>query len=352
VQVVHLLKSAVVASLVFSGAFSYGAESVQLPNLGQMNKYAADGYSSCWGYTAPDGTEYALLGVNNGLSIVDITNAPALKEVAFIGNKKSDWTELKTYKNYAYVVKDNSPAGIQIIDLSGLPEKAVLVNTVMDYPNNHTLWIDEPRALLFTVGGDNMGVTIWSLANPTQPKQISTMNGSTYVHDMYVHGNRAYLAEIFSKSFSSYDITDIAQPKLIKRTRDANAPYVSFHNMGTSEDGRYLVTTEESNGRHARIWDLQDEMNPKEVSKWIGPGNMPHNVHIEGRYAHFAHYGGGYRVVDMQDVTNPVEVGHFDTNPDHPKGFVGVWGIYPYFKSGKVIMSSIEDGLFVTHFTR
>ncbi|MES2856524.1 MAG: choice-of-anchor B family protein [Bdellovibrionota bacterium] len=325
-------------------------ESIMLPHLGNMDKYHASGYSSVWGYTAPDGREYALLGVESGMSVVDITDAPTLTEIAFVPTAVSSWTELKTYKHFAYVVKDGAAGGIQIVDLSGLPKSVTLVKTVMDYPSNHTLWIDEDRALMFTVGGDNMGVTTWSLANPASPKQIGTMNGSTYVHDMYVKGNRAYLAEIFSKSFSIYDITDPANPKLINRVRDAKAPSVSFHNMWTTDDGRYLVTTEETSGRPARVWDLADEMNPKEVSKYLGPGNMAHNVHIQGRYAHFAHYGGGYRVVDLQDIANPVEVAHFDVNPNHPQGFNGVWGIYPYFKSGKVIMSSMEDGLFVTRF--
>jgi choice-of-anchor B domain-containing protein len=337
-------------SLVSNASAQSSRESLSLPLMGSMNKYSE--YASCWGYTAPDGKEYALLGVSSGMSIVDISAGPALTEVAFVPNEDSSWTELKTYKHYAYVIKDNAPGGIQIVDLAGLPAKVTIVKTIMDYPNNHTLWIDEPRALMFTVGGDNMGVTTWSLANPESPRQIGTMNGSTYVHDMYVHGNRAYLAEIFSRSFSIYDISNIAAPKLIKRVRDDLAPSVSFHNIATTEDGKYLITTEESDGRPMRIWDISDELNPKEVSKYLGPGNMAHNVHVKGHYAHVAHYGGGYRVVDIADPLHPVEVGHYDTNPDHPTGFHGVWGIYPYFASGKVIMSSIEDGLFVTQFAQ
>jgi choice-of-anchor B domain-containing protein len=132
--------------------------------------------------------------------------------------------------------------------------------------------------------------------------------------------------------------------------RDARAPSVSFHNAWTSDDGRYLLTTEETTGRHLRIWDLADEQNPKEVGKYIGPGETPHNVHVKGRYAHIAHYGGGYRVIDINDPANPVEVAHFNNKTGNPRGFNGVWGIYPYFPSGKVIMSSMEDGLFVTKF--
>lgn len=334
---------------------SFAAEepnSVALESLGSMNKYSSVGYSACWGYTAPDGREYALLGVTNGLSIVDITNSPLLTEVAFIPNLKSSWTEMKTYSHYAYVVKDGARGGIQIIDLADLPRSATLVNTIMDYPTNHTVWVDEARGWLFTMGGDNTGVTVWNLLpDPTHPRQIVNFN-STYVHDLYVRGNRAYLAEIMSKSFSIYDISDIAHPKLIKRMRDPAAPGISFHNAWTTEDGRYLLTTEETRGRHVRIWDLSDETNPVEVSRWIGPGEIPHNVHVKGSFAHVAHYGGGYRVVDISNITQPIEVAHFNNKTNNPTGFLGVWEVYPYFASGKVVMSSIEDGLFVTRFDR
>lgn len=145
-----------------------------LPNLGSMNLYPKEGYASCWGYTAPDSREYALLGAQHGLSIVDITDAPNLREVAFISTEKSPWTEIKVYRHYAYLAKDDvQTAGIQVIDLSRLPKRASLVRIVPDYPKNHTLWIEESRGLMFTAGGSNVGVTVWDLTNdPTQPREI------------------------------------------------------------------------------------------------------------------------------------------------------------------------------------
>jgi choice-of-anchor B domain-containing protein len=340
------------AAIAVCASVAAYASSLALENLGSFHQQGRR-YSALWGYTAPDGREYAIHGAMNGTSIVDITDAPQLKEVAFIPFKESSpWTEMKTYKHYAYVIKDSADVGIQIIDLSKLPASAEVVNTVMDYPQNHTLWIDQERGWMFTVGGSNMGVTAWSLEDPVHPKQISIFNQATYVHDMYVHGNRAYLAEILSKTFSIYDISDLKNPVLIKRVRDASAPSISFHNTWTTEDGRYLLTTEETSGRAMRIWDLADEKNPVEVSRWLGPGDLAHNVHVKGNFAHIAHYGGGYRILDLTDIRNPVEVAFFNNKPTNQPGFVGVWEVYPYFPSGKVIMSSIEDGLFITRFDR
>ena len=55
------------------------------------------------------------------------------------------------------------------------------------------------------------------------------------------------------------------------------------------------------------------------------------------------------RVLDIQNPTEPEEVGFFDTVPfgdDSPR-FDGSWSNYPYFKSGVIIVTSMNEGLFV-----
>ena len=43
-----------------------------------------------------------------------------------------------------------------------------------------------------------------------------------------------------------------------------------------------------------------------------------------------------------------VEVGRFDTYPaDDSSDFAGAWSVYPYFRSGLIAVSSIEEGLFL-----
>jgi hypothetical protein len=62
-----------------------------------------------------------------------------------------------------------------------------------------------------------------------------------------------------------------------------------------------------------------------------------------------ANYQAGLRVIDISDRTAPIEVGHFDTTPygANAPGFSGAWTAYPYFESGTVIVSSMQEGLFV-----
>ena len=52
--------------------------------------------------------------------------------------------------------------------------------------------------------------------------------------------------------------------------------------------------------------------------------------------------------VDDYSTADFVEIGSFDTYPeDDSSDFAGAWSVYPYFKSGLLAVSSIEEGLFL-----
>src|SRR5689334_4286696 len=119
-----------VVVLLCAGRMAGQANGVTLiDHLDQKHGVSAQGtgYSSCWGWTSPTGHEYALLGTATGLAIIDLDVAP-IREVQFIDGPPASYAyrEIKTFRNYAYVVSEGG-AGVQIIDLSGLPDTAVLV---------------------------------------------------------------------------------------------------------------------------------------------------------------------------------------------------------------------------------
>ncbi|MBS4027878.1 MAG: hypothetical protein KGZ58_04485, partial [Ignavibacteriales bacterium] len=66
--------------------FSQASGRVQL--FGHLDKRHGGNntfYSGCWGWTNPvDNREYGIIGCINGTSIVDVTNADSIQEVAYI----------------------------------------------------------------------------------------------------------------------------------------------------------------------------------------------------------------------------------------------------------------------------
>jgi choice-of-anchor B domain-containing protein len=322
-------------------------ESVKLPFVAQMNKYADKGYSALWGYTDPNGREYAILGARHGTSIVDITDSQ-LKEVGFIPGPNGIWRELKAHKGFAYVVNETG-GGMQIIDLRELPTKVSLAATYTGFQTAHTIFIDEGRDLLFVEGNGSEVVRILDIADPLAPKQISSFG--VECHDMHVQNNIAYVAEGWHGTWSMYDVSNPAMPKFIVRVEIPDGGYV--HNTSVTMDNKYVFSTEEvPEGKTVKVWDISNVADIKMVAEYLGPNNLAHNVHIKGNYAYIAHYGAELRVLDIANPMKPVEVGFYSHREQIPSGYQGAWEVYPFFKSGKIIYSDISDGLFVVQFDK
>ena len=62
-----------------------------------------------------------------------------------------------------------------------------------------------------------------------------------------------------------------------------------------------------------------------------------------------SNYQSGFRVLDISDPENPVEVAHLDTVPygTNTPGMGGSWSNYPFFASGMIIVTSGSEGLFI-----
>ena len=137
--------------------------------------------SGCWGYTAPDGRRFALVGTTGGLAIVDVSQPSAARRVALIPGDLSTWREVRTSRQYAYVSTE-AKTGLDIVDL-GNPDQPVKVQTWnRTFTSAHTVWIDEARGLLFANGTDN-GMRVLDLKrNPRDPTEVGAFAGY-YIHD-------------------------------------------------------------------------------------------------------------------------------------------------------------------------
>lgn len=322
---------------------SLGAQASQKLNPIATFKYDRDiEYNDVWGYTSPDGHEYALLGVQDGTAIIDISNPAAIREVSFIASTRSIWKDIKTLGHYAYVVNE-SGGGMQILDLSTLPEKVEVAATYTGFATSHNLWIDTERKLLFAEGNHAEPVRIFSLENPLAPQKLSFLG--VECHDIYAQNGVLYVSEGGHGTIGIFNYDDPANPTLTQRFQIRRAGYV--HNAWPTTDGRYLMTTEENSGKTMKMFDLSDLRSVQQVGEVIAPGELAHNVHIKGDYAFVSHYGSGLRVYDVSNPMDMTEVAFWQKGERSQSGFVSVWGAYPFFKSGKILASSIEEGLLV-----
>ena len=321
--------------------------------LGNLNPYPGTKYADIWGYTDVNNREYAIMGVTGGTSIIDVTDAANPVEVSMIPGPNSfyEWRDMKTHSHYAYIVTEGSGSGsgMQIIDLSQLPDTATLVNTyTATFVTAHNIYIDNGYA--YVVGANNgSGVHILDLSDPVNPVEVGYYGGNGYVHDIYVYNDTAYVSS--EGEFGVVDVTNKSNP--INVSSSATLPGIYAHSGWLTEDKRYFIACEEFNVRDLTVWDLQDRSTwDLVVPTWQSSSNSPiHNVFVLGNYAHISYYEDGYVVLDISNPLNPVQVGQYDTDPTPSNGsYKGAWGCYPYLPSGNVLISDMQTGLYILKF--
>ena len=319
--------------------------------LSNLNQYPSAGYSDIWGYTDPNGNEYALLGVRTGTSIISLADPTNPFECAFIPAPQSSWREIKVHNHYAYVATDATGNGLQIIDLSQLPNTATLVNTLNTYFNNaHDLLID--NGFCYVVGGDGIGgMSILDLSNPVNPVRTAYYTASGYIHDIYVWNDTVVASTGYTEEYQLIDVTNKYNPQFISASAPISGIYA--HSGWMTENKRYFYGTDEFNVRDLTVWDLQNRNSWNlVVPQWqLSNNSRIHNLYILGNYAHVSYYTSGYVVLDITDPTNPQFDGQYDTYPqNNSSNYDGAWGCYPYLPSGNTLISDMSTGLWVLHF--
>ena len=336
------------------------AGSKHMTLFGWLNPVDSVGmHSAIWGYAAPDGREYAFVGSQIGTHIVDVSTSP-ISQVAFIPGPWNRWREMKTYGSYLYIVSESrdvpAGAGLQIVDLSELPARATLVRTDTTYFRSaHTVYVRDHW--LYVMGtaedaGANGGVLMFDLEpDPLHPRPVGRVDRD-YYHDAWERGDTLVTAAVYGNGIDVYDVRDRAVPVFLT---NINYPYSGTHNVEITSDGGYLVSSDEIGftAKTMKVWDIRDLENVRMVAEYThDPLDIVHNVHVMGRFVVASWYTGGVRIIDMIDPTHPREVAYYDTWPGQSGGYNGVWEVYPFLPSGRVLAGDRSTGLYVLDWER
>jgi len=310
--------------------------------------------SDIWGYVDGSGNEYAIVGLNDGTSIVDVTDPANPFEVFFEPGMNSIWRDIKTWGNYAYVTTEE-PQGLLIVDLSTLPGNPNLTTTYYNGPvgdmwaSAHNLFIDENGiCYIFGANRGNGGAIMLDLTiDPMNPVELGIVD-NWYAHDGVARGDTLYMGHINDGHMSIWNVSDKSNPVILGQQV---TPGNFSHNLWISDDGDYIYTTDEITNGFIGEFDISDPTNIVELDRiQSSPGMdvIPHNSHFINDYIVTSYYRDGVTVHDVSNKGNMVEVGNFDTSPFFSgDGFNGCWGVYPWLPSGNIITSDIENGLHI-----
>lgn len=327
-------------------------------------------FSGCWGWYDPvKKREYAIATAHKGTYFVDITN-PTAAYIAdsVIGIPINTWREVKTYKNYCYIISDDYGPSFQIIDMSYLPDSVKVISspdTGLLY-KGHTLWVDK-HYLYVGIPKDKYGTThsmgIFDLLpNPTQPTFKRWLDQDfpsiSYVHDMFVRNDTIFASCAYQGLYVfRYDSTQNQFQYISSLTSYFESGY--NHSSALTQNGKILVFMDEvPAGLSIKIADVSNLSNIQ-VLTYLKPYNysgfIAHNPFVLGnKYLVASCYQDGTLIYDISDPSNPVMTGYFDTYPQagantgvYQNDYIGNWGSYPFFPSGLILSNDMANGIFI-----
>ncbi|WNC67935.1 choice-of-anchor B family protein [Thalassotalea nanhaiensis] len=361
--------------------------------LNQFSTNPAEG-NDIWGhYDLNNNKEYALIGLSNGIGVVDVTVPTAPIVITTIASQETIWRDIKVYQyfdtainkwqSYAYVTADNAAVGLLILDLSQLPQSVTIKASDKTDLSAHNVYlsnVDYSTGVTITgmrpylhIAGSNQnggGFNTYSLEDPIDLISIykPANDRSQYTHDassmvindqrkddQCVNGNHhcEVMFDFNENNFQLWDKTLNNAPAKLSSTTYNNASYV--HSGWYTEDKLLMLVHDELDEQDyqinttLRLFDITDLTAPSLLSTWTGDTRaIDHNGYVRGNRYYMSNYERGITVIDITDPTQPLEAGFFDTYPiSDNSSFHGAWGVYPFLPSGNILASDINSGLYI-----
>jgi choice-of-anchor B domain-containing protein len=142
----------------------------------------------------------------------------------------------------------------------------------------------------------------------------------------------------------------------LSRTSYATASYV--HQGWLTPNHKYFLSNDELDEADGEVsstttymWDVRDLDHPVPMGGFNhGTQSIDHQLFIKGDIATESNYMSGVRVLGTDKLARGKlsKKGFFDLYPvQDGVDFAGTWANYPFFDSGIVVATGMEEGLFI-----
>lgn len=316
-------------------------------------------YNETWGFIS-NNIEYGVIGSTEGTHIFNLSDTSNISENHFIEGKFRGrfviHRDYHDYNGFLYAVCDEGQSSLQIIDISNLPQSApVVYDEDSIFSRSHNIFIDTANAMLYSCGGDDQLMLI-SLANPTEPKlvlncrvDVPFWSSIGYIHDIYVEDGIAF-CNAGTRGFFIVDFNDLSNPVLLGSL--TQYPDQGYNHSGWLHPNKKIYAmADETWGMDIKILDVSDPQDIKVVSQInsnIHPNSIVHNLIFKGDILYVSYYYDGVYMYDLSNPESPQLMATYATSSlPHRSSYEGCWGVYPFFPSGILLASDMQEGLFV-----
>ncbi len=281
-------------------------------------------------------------GIQDGvLRVINVADPAAPNQLIRLDNAGGA-RGLRAWGHWVATSKEGGLSGCDIYDVSD-PTAPVKVSRILEGGTSHNIGYWDNHLIFNGVTGLEAPLSIYDVSDPENPRHVARWTESD-VHDSQWQDDRLYVAGGFNRQFYVVDMSDPSDPTTL------GSWYVPgyAHNVWPSGDHRYAFTSEENEGGHLKIWDIQNLNNVQLIAEYEPPTGNPiiHNVVVAGDYAYLAYYTDGFTVLDISDPANPTVVFRHDTYPaSQGSAYAGAWMVYPF--GDRILVSDTVGGLFV-----
>ena len=368
--------------------YEYSCLNYDLMGRITLEEMDAEAGNDCWGWTdSTTGREYAIMGVNNGTSFIDITDStsPIYLGKLPTATVDSSWRDMKVYNDHVYIVSEAGDHGLQVFNLAnlrGIDSEQVFSADYTDksFGQAHNIAINEDSGYAYIAGARTKGIYALNLSNPLAPKLELEGSQFGYSHDAQIVNYKGPDQDYFGKEIyigsnenkvDIVDVTDKSEPKLIS-TFLYDHQYT--HQAWLTDDHKYALLGDELDELDSNyelkadaktrtvIIDLSDLDKPELHHDYEAETKaIDHNGYVKGTEFFLASYTAGLRVLDILNIDQKSisEIGFFNTFIDHndsglpnsttvksqdPDGdhsgkkgnseaFNGAWSVYPFLKA-------------------
>lgn len=358
-----------------------------------------------WGWTSPDGREFALVGQTDGTAFAEVLSDGSLDYIGRLPTQTevSNWRDIKVIGNHAYIGSEARGHGMQVFDLkkllkvkprsdSNFKPKTFSIQKDLaafygQFGNSHNIVANEETNMIYAVGTSRSsfcrgGLWMLDVSNPSKPQFAGCVNQDGYVHDaqciIYRGEDVSFQGHEICYNYNEdtltiVDVTDKWNPVQLSRTPYMGNEYThqgwiadsGFKMLLLNDEGDEVAAVPPASNQRTttRIVNVTDITNPTFSGIYQSPVKaIDHNLYVIDGVAYQSNYNSGLRIIDVSsaergDFTGSEfrEIGFFDCYPEDDANpmvrFVGSWSVYPYFKSQILILNSIERGVFALKYT-